>query len=56
LLRRVVGAFADMKAVEQDVLKAASDTTPMADELRIRSDGMLRKTVLTRSLPDQRVA
>ena len=56
LLRRVVGAFADLKAVEQDALKEASNTTPMADGFRIYSDGMLRKTALIRSLPAQRVA
>ncbi len=54
LLRRVVTAFADSKAVEQEALKEASNTTPMADGFRIYSDGILRKTVFIRSLVGQR--
>ena len=48
LLRRVIGAFADPKAVEQEAIKEASASAPMADGFRIYSDGALRKTVFIR--------
>jgi hypothetical protein len=54
LLRRVVGAFADQKAVEQGALKVASTDEPMPDGFRIYSDGVLRKTVFIRSTASRR--
>jgi hypothetical protein len=45
LLRRVVGAFADLKAAERQALKQASTIEPMADGFRLYSDGVLSKTV-----------
>ena len=56
LVRRVVGAFAELKAVENEALKEASNSTPMADGFRIYLDGILKKTVLIRSMPGRRVA
>ena len=56
LLRRVVGAFTDPKAVEQEALKEASSTEPMADGFRIYSDGTLRKTVFIRPVASKRLA
>ena len=57
LVRRVVGAFAELKAVENEALKEASNSTPpMADGFRIHLDGILKKTVLIRSMPGRRVA
>ena len=55
LLRRVVGAFSDPKAVEQQALKEASYNTPMADGFRIYSDGTLKKTVFIRPMASKRL-
>jgi hypothetical protein len=56
LLRRVVGAFANLKAVEHTALIEASNARPMADGFRIYSEGMLSKTVVIRSMQHQQVA
>jgi len=55
LLRRVVGAFADQKAVEHEAVKEASSTIPMADGFRIYSEGIHTKTVFIRSMVRQRM-
>ena len=55
LLRRVVGAFADPKAVEREALKEASSTAPMADGFRIYLDGTLKKTVFIRPMANKRL-